>query len=270
MAQQPMYQQIADKIREQIESGAIAQGDQLPTELELRTQHSASRNTIRDAIRRLISLGLVETRQGQGTFVTRDIDPFVTVRSPDPEVGVSSTGEESATYLSRVHERHRKGSASPPKIEIMPCPRHIALRLRITPGDQVVSRHQVRYIDQIPWLRQTSYYPMRLVADAPRLLIAEDIVEGTVQYLAATLKLKQVGFRDWVTARAPHDEEQTFFGLAHDAVVFEVFRTGFDQHQTPMRVTATVYPVDRNQLVFNFGDTPDLQYEQHEGPHLAS
>jgi GntR family transcriptional regulator len=144
MAQQPLYHQIAETIREQIESGQLKRGSQLPTEIELRDVHGASRNTIRDAIKRLTSQGLVETRQGQGTYVTQIIDPFVTLRSPDPENGVSSAGEESATYLSRVDEQHRKAQASPPKVEVMPCPRKIALRLRITPGDQVISMHQVR------------------------------------------------------------------------------------------------------------------------------
>jgi GntR family transcriptional regulator len=262
-----MYHRIADEIRKRIESGELPRGSQLPTELELREQYEASRNTIRDAIKRLTGQGLVETRQGQGTYVTRDIDPFVTLLSPDPAIGVSGAGEESATYLSRVNEQHRKASASPPKVEVMPCPREIALRLRIRPGDQVISRHQVRNIDGIPWLLQTSFYPMGLFnAGAARLLVAEDIEEGTVKYLAETLELTQVGYRDWVTARAPDGNEQAIFGLTHDAAVFEVFRTAFDQHETPMRVTVTVYPADRNQLVFNFGDVPDLQYEQAEGP----
>jgi GntR family transcriptional regulator len=265
MAQQPLYHQIAETLREQIESGQLKRGSQLPTELELRDAFGASRNTIRDAIKRLTSQGLVETRQGQGTYVTQIIDPFVTLRSPDPEHGVSSAGEESATYLSRVNEQHRKAQASPPKVEVMPCPREIALRLRITPGDQVISRHQVRFIDEIPWLLQTSFYPWQLItAGASKLLMAEDIDEGTVKYLAETLDLEQVGYRDWVTARGPDNNEQAFFGLTHDAAVFEVFRTGFDQHRKPMRVTVTVYPVDRNQLVFNFGDVPDLQYEQEQ------
>jgi GntR family transcriptional regulator len=92
--------------------------------------------------------------------------------------------------------------------------------------------------------------------------MAQDIAEGTVKYLAESLQMEQVGYRDWVTARRPDNNEQTFFGLTHDAAVFEVFRTAFNQHQTPMRVTVTVYPVDRNQLVFNFGDVPELQYDQ--------
>jgi GntR family transcriptional regulator len=273
MAQQPMYQAIADELRKRIELGAtvgpasdepsaLKPGSQLPTELELREEYEASRNTIRDAIKRLISLGLVETRQGQGTFVTQAIDPFVTVLSPDPEVGVGGAGAESASYLSAVNDQHRQARASAPKIEVMSCPREIALRLRVKPGDQVVSRHQVRYIDEIPWLLQTSFYPLEFItAGATRLLIAENIPEGTVKYLAETLGLEQVGYRDWVTARGPDNNEQAFFGLAHDATVFELFRTAFDQTGTPNRVTVTVYPADRNQIVFNFGDVPDIQYE---------
>ncbi len=276
MAQQPMYQQIAEDLRKRIALGAavdppsddptaLKPGSQLPTELELCDSYSASRNTIRDAVKRLISLGLVTTRPGQGTFVTRKIDPFVTVRSPDPEAGVASAGEESAAYLSEVDKQHRHGMATSPKVEILPCPREIALRLRIRPGEQVVSRHQRRYIDDIPWLLQTSYYPLGFITGgASRLLMAQDISEGTVKYLADTLGLKQIGYRDWVTARGPDNTEQAVFELAHDATVFELVRTAFEQDKKPMRVTVTVYPVDRNQIIFNFGDVPDIQYEQFE------
>lgn len=50
MAQQPMYQQIANTIRQQIETGELPQGEQMPTELQLREKFGASRQTIRDAI----------------------------------------------------------------------------------------------------------------------------------------------------------------------------------------------------------------------------
>ena len=94
---------------------------------------------------------------------------------------------------------------------------------------------------------------------ATRLLVAEDIEEGTVRYLAETLGIRQVGYRDSITARRPDVNEQTFFGLAHDATVFENFRTAFDQTGTPLRVTVTVFPADRNQFIVNVGDVPDLE-----------
>jgi GntR family transcriptional regulator len=55
-----------------------------------------------------------------------------------------------------------------------------------------------------------------------------------------------------------------FFGLAHDAAVFEVFRTGFDQTGTPLRVTVTVRPADRNQFIINVGNVPDPEYSAED------
>ncbi|HLM90371.1 MAG TPA: GntR family transcriptional regulator [Streptosporangiaceae bacterium] len=48
------------------------------TELELREHYGASRNTIRDAIKWLTNLGLVDTKPGQGTFAVQKIAPYVT------------------------------------------------------------------------------------------------------------------------------------------------------------------------------------------------
>ncbi len=268
---QPLYQQIADDLRKQIDSGTLRPGQQLPTEIHLRDQYGASRNTVRDAIKRLISLGLIETRPGSGTFVTRKIDPFVTVLTTPPEVpGASadpaadgSADPEGAAYLSAVSMSHRKATTGPIRVELKPAPEEIALRLRIAQGDQVVLRHQERYIDDTPWSLQTSFYPMEFVSNgkATRLLMAENIPEGTVRHLEDAMGLKQIGYRDWITARAPDDQEQKFFDISHDSMVFELFRTGFDQNGIPMRVTVTIYPADRNQFIVNSGTVPGPKYE---------
>jgi GntR family transcriptional regulator len=262
---QPMYQQIAEDLRTKIETGELARGAQLPTELDLREKYEASRNTIRDAIKRLTSLGLVETKPGQGTFVVQKIDPLVTTLSGDPKSG-EGAGGEGATYLSEVSERHRKARVTTPRVEIQVPPGEIALRLRIEPRSQVISRHQQRFIDEIPWSLQTSYYPMEFVTDggATELLKAEDMPNGVVQYLGEAMGLTQVGYRDWITARTPDSNEQSFFRIPHDATVFEIFRTGFDESETPIRVTVTVFPADRNQFIVNVGTVPGPQYELSE------
>jgi GntR family transcriptional regulator len=266
----PMYQQIADDLRNKIESGVIERGAQLPTALALREEYNASRNTIRDAIKRLISQGLVETRPGQGTFATMTVDPFVTPLSPQSGIAQSGSDPEGAAYLSEVGMQHRKAMVGSVKVEVQVPRPEVLRRLRLPSGAQVVSRHQARYIDDVPWSMQTSFYPMHFVTEdgATRLLMAENIDEGTVNYLAGLptgTNHRQIGFRDWITARTPDDVEQKFFTLEHDAMMFEIFRTGFDQQKVPMRVTVTVYPADRNQFIVNYGDVPDPQYEDEDG-----
>lgn len=299
MAQQPMYQKIADDLRRRIELGAISvaasdgpapvelaspdpgsqqlmtlklgsqlppalkPGSQLPTELELCDAYTASRNTIRDAVKRLTSLNLVETRPGQGTFVVRKVDPFVTILAgiSDLETTADSVDPESAAYLSEVNKEHRKARIGPLRIEIQVPPPEVALRLRLEPNAQAVSRHQQRFIDETPWSLQTSFYPMEFISrGATELLIARDIEGGAVRHLAATLNIRQAGQRDWITTRNPDENEQKFFELAQDSTVFVIYRTGFDQDKKPMRVTVTIFRADRNQFIVDSGDVPEPEY----------
>jgi len=253
----PMYRQIAEDLREQIESGALEPGQRLRTELELRERYNASRNTVRDAIKWLTNLGLVETKPGQGTFVVQTIDPFVTTLTGDADGAGFSGG---AVYLSEVSKQDRKPAFSPVQVEIQEASDEMATTLGITKGAEVISRHERRFIDGTPWSMQTSYYPMEFAdRGAERLRRARDIPEGTVKYLAHILHIRQVGYSDRITVRAPNPIEADFFKLPSDGRVpmYEITRTAYDGNEQPMRVTVTVYPTDRNQFVVNVGEVPD-------------
>lgn len=254
MAPPPRYLQIAEDLRSQIESGRIPRGDKLPKEETLGEEYGASRNTIRDAIKRLVNEKLVETRPGQGTFVSEAIVPFVTVlTAADPETGFG--GGEGTAYLDSVHKGRRVPSVSPPEVQLTVPPEPVRLRLGLKEGEQTVLRRQERRIDGRPWSLQTSYYPMSFITDdhAMELMMAKDIHRGAVAYLAEHGH-KQKGYRDWITGRTANDDEQRFFRIDHGAAVFEVFRTAFDLDNNPMRVTVTVFPIDRNQFIADVGE----------------
>jgi len=256
----PLYRQIAQDLRGQIQTGQLPPGAQLRTELELREHYKASRNTIRDAIKWLVSSGLVETRPGQGTFVVEKIDPFVTTLSEDPETGLG--GGEGEAAFAEVRERGRNPTRIGPRVELRQAVGNVATRLRIEEGTQVVSRHWERFIDGIPWSLQTAFYPMDLVTrGAHQLLMAEDVPDGSVAYLKQTLSLVQVGYRDRILVRAPNEEESRFFRVADDGRIpmISIMRTSYqatDEGPVPFRVTYTNLPADRNQLVVNFGEVP--------------
>jgi GntR family transcriptional regulator len=248
----PMYRRIAEDLQRKIESGELS--SQIPTEIELRDLYDASRNTVRDAIKWLITRGLVETRPGQGTFVVEKIDPFITQLTGDPTTG---RDDEGPVYLAEVAATLRKPTLTEPRIEIQHAVGVVQRELKLPEGTTVVSRHQQRHIDGTPWSLQTSFYPMSLVENgALRLIQAPNIEEGTVAYLSGALRLQQIGYRDRVTVRTPDSNETTFFRLPDDGrvAVFEVFRTAFDQQGSPFRLTVSVYPADRNQFTVEVGD----------------
>ena len=251
----PMWRQIAEDLRQKIESGELGSGDvALPTELELRETYNASRNTVRDAVKWLATRGLVVTRAGKGTFVARQPDPFVTRLSSEIGAGPNA---ETATYASEVGAPSRRPSVSTPRVEIQRATGPVAWELRVPEETSLLSRHQQRFIDGTPWSLQTSYYPMRLAEQGASMLIqAVDIPEGVVAYVEQALGIKEAGWRDRFIVRAPDAAESMFFGLPDDGRIAIVQIRMGPQTGEPFLVTITTYPADRNEFVMTAGEVP--------------
>ncbi|MGI2326355.1 FadR/GntR family transcriptional regulator [Planococcus sp. YIM B11945] len=69
MNQSKRYLDIVRDIRDMIRHEKIRPGDRLPSERELAETLQVGRSTIREALRSLELLGLIETRRGEGTFL---------------------------------------------------------------------------------------------------------------------------------------------------------------------------------------------------------
>ena len=254
---------IADDLRQRIESGVLAPGSRLPTELVLRNSYWVSRNTIRDALKWLLNRGLVETRHGQGTFVAGKYEPFITALSGDWQTKTGYGGGEGQAAREEVRARNRTARTTAPTVGIRLASGNVATQLRVPAGTNVVSRHQERYIDGKPWSLQTSYFPMRLVdMGARRLLDAANVTEGILAYLEQALHIAQVGYRDQILIRPPRENEARFFRLPDDgrALVAVLLRTGFTagpDGPVPYRLTETLFPADRTQFLINEGAVPD-------------
>lgn len=68
----PIYMQIIDKINQQIIRGEIRPGNKLPSVREMAVQMGVNPNTIQRTYTELERMEIVETKRGQGTFVTED------------------------------------------------------------------------------------------------------------------------------------------------------------------------------------------------------
>lgn len=79
----PLYLQLAEYLRRQIESGALKPGERLMPELDLAEKYGLARGTVRQALQLLVNQELVERMAGKGTFVTDKIAP-----SNSPLIGI--------------------------------------------------------------------------------------------------------------------------------------------------------------------------------------
>jgi len=75
-----LVDQALEQLRRRISDGVWDIGQRLPTEPELVAELGISRNTVREAMRVLAFSGLIEIRQGDGSYVRAAVDPLDTVK----------------------------------------------------------------------------------------------------------------------------------------------------------------------------------------------
>jgi len=131
---QPRYLQIAGHLRELVDVGAP--GGRLPSETELCDWFDVSRMTARQAVRLLVSEGLLYRRRGQGTFIASRPVPRLL---GSPLSFTDSMRARGFSTSSRTLEARL----------IEPSPAHVQA-LRLDAGDRVVLVERLRLADAVP------------------------------------------------------------------------------------------------------------------------
>ncbi|MFC5825567.1 GntR family transcriptional regulator [Nonomuraea insulae] len=98
----PIYKQVAELVRDQIERGVLKAGDPVPSEATLEKDYEIARTTARRVARELREQGLAYTIQGEGTFVGQPGTPRSPRKTP---IYQKIAGE--------VIERIQKGEVAP-------------------------------------------------------------------------------------------------------------------------------------------------------------
>ena len=106
LVKRSLVDQALEQLRARINNGTWAVGQRLPTEPELAAQLNISRNTVREAMRVLAFAGLIEIRQGDGSYLRGRVDPMDTVRA------LSSCSMEQIRETRRILEVEAVGLAA--------------------------------------------------------------------------------------------------------------------------------------------------------------
>ena len=123
----PKYLQIAGYLRDQIVRGDLRPGDEVPSERELAASWSVARPTAARALESLRVQGLVESRQGSGTYVrSRDLAPRARERYERArDLGTMYGAAESVEFLTTA---------------LAPGPAHVVEALGLQSGARVAQR----------------------------------------------------------------------------------------------------------------------------------
>jgi GntR family transcriptional regulator len=224
----PKYVQIADHIREQILSGDLRVGDEVPSERKLAMEWKVARPTATKALEVLRREGYVSGRPGVGSYV---IDPARFHRQASERYRRSY--ETGHIYLP--NERAEILAA-----EVVEAPAHVAEVLELEQSAPVVQRQRLTLRDDKPVEVSTSWYDATLVDLAPRLVELARIRPGTVAYIEDTTG-RRAGFaRDRISARMATAKERKLLGLSDPSAVLVSHHAAYDVDDRPMEFAESI------------------------------
>jgi GntR family transcriptional regulator len=145
----PLYYQLEQILKQQLESGIWKPGETLPTEKEIMSQYGISRATVRQAILALVTDGYLKREKSKGTIVT------------------STTGRERVigSLMSFTSEMNMKGVSHYSRVitqRIIQADDDIAKKLGLTVGVNVYYLKRIRYVKEFPFLVDEHFIPYAL------------------------------------------------------------------------------------------------------------
>ncbi|WP_086348216.1 GntR family transcriptional regulator [Candidatus Enterococcus clewellii] len=145
----PIYLQIHDKIKEDIEKGLWAIGDRLPSERELAVQFKVSRMTLRQAIQTLADEGILERKIGSGTYVARQ-------KVQEKMIGTTS-------FTEIMVSQNRKPSSKTVSYFITHPSSSELEKLQLSEDESILRMERIRYADNVPICFEVASIPYSLI-----------------------------------------------------------------------------------------------------------
>lgn len=159
----PVYKQIADELRGRIQQGEFGPGGQLPSENHLAAANEVTRRTVQNALKLLVTEGVVVARHGSGYFVAQQL-PVRRLASDRFARRHRQAGKAAFTV-----EMEKAGKAYDVKTDVEMlrlgegiAPDEIRQRLKCDPDELVLIRSRRYQAEGSPLQIATSYVPLEI------------------------------------------------------------------------------------------------------------
>jgi GntR family transcriptional regulator len=228
----PLYHQLKELLRDKIQSGEWQPGQRIPPERELCLAFNVSRATTTQALNDLERMGLVERRQGKGTFVAR------------PKLVQSLL--EFYTFTESTLARGLIPTIKILSLEVAMATPRLAQMLRMGPVERVIRIERLRLVNHEPVLLDECHIPYDLCPD----LVKEDLERNLLHdVLSEKYGIRMVEQEKWVEPVLLDDYEAGILGVKKGALGLLVERLAYSQGKRPVEFRKMLVPGHRCKYV---------------------
>jgi GntR family transcriptional regulator len=224
----PLYHQLKEILKENIESGVWKPGDMIPSENQLMQEYSISRNTIKKAIENLVQEGALNRIQGKGTFVSR------------PKIEQSLSGFYSFSKVMKTQGLTTKDVINSVQ-EVLVKP-SIAKNLQLKEEEHVMELMRVRYVEDEPMILETSYIPAKYFPNLTWDLLKQNSLYDLMQKEYGIIVTKAKEMFEPVLIRS-YESEVLQVEEGYPALLLD--RIAYDSSEMPVEFCRSIVRGDR-------------------------
>jgi GntR family transcriptional regulator len=229
----PLYYQIEQFLREQIESGELKPGDQILTEEKLRLKFGVSRATVRRAIADMVYEGLLERNYSKGTVVTQ---PKITQGLFEATSFTSDILKSGKVITTKILEFKRiSGDKSLNQI------------FSLEKEDLLHFLKRVRYVDDIPVCVEETFMPVKLLPDLSLDFFTEEgLSQSTYHVLQEHYNIVIRHIDDTMSAETAGEKDAILLDIPNNSPVLLRQRISYDSWDRPLAYSSGRYIIKVN------------------------
>jgi GntR family transcriptional regulator len=223
----PLYHQLLAVLHQWVNGSDVRPGDPVPTEVELCERFGISRGTVRRALQTLVDEGLVQRRQGKGSFVVR------------PRLRQQLT--RLMSFTDAMLERGMVPSSRVLGLEVEPATAVKAQFLQIATGAPVIHLSRLRCADGNPVCLESSVMPEAL---CPGLAKHDLSSVSLIQVLARDYGIILTKTEGWLTPVIAKQEEAALLQVSSGSPLLLLETIVGKQDDVPVLLTRGLWRGD--------------------------
>ncbi|QPG03643.1 GntR family transcriptional regulator [Latilactobacillus sakei] len=223
----PVYIQIHNQLKKDIEAGKWSIGDRIPSERELALNFEVSRMTLRQAVQTLVDEGILERRIGAGTYVA------------NRKVQEKMSGVTSFTDLMTA--QGKTPSSKTISFHIANPSLSESEKLQLKDGEQVLRMERIRYADNVPICFEVATVPQSLVADFSKA----EITSSFYKTLEEKGGYQMGGAQQTVSAQLASERIAEYLDIKRNGSILRLRQVSFLNDGIPFEYVRTQYVGER-------------------------
>ncbi len=228
----PLYYQLKEVLRQQIQAGHLSPHTAIPSEPELVSRYQVSRATVRQALTELVNEGLLYRQHGKGTFVR--------------EQRAQQSNSEVSSLTQELRRRGKRPGGILLLRELVRGDESLRGQLHLAEEDQLFRLERLRTADGQPIAIEVDFLPF------PRsngvYTRADETAEGSLYQLMTSEGLIPAISEQVIKAGSASLHEANLLNIAPGGACVRVAATTFDMVGSPIAYSEITIPADRFDL----------------------